>query len=563
MLGNGETCTGDPARRAGNEFVFQGLAQQNVETFKEFKVKKVVSTCAHCFNTLKNEYKDFGVELEVVHHTQLLNRLVREGKLTPVKDGEGAHKRSITYHDPCYIGRHNGVYTPPRELLQVLPGAEFVEMERNSEKSFCCGAGGARMWMEENLGERINVNRTKEAVGTGADQIAVGCPFCRVMLSDGLTAQQAKGEAREEVEVLDVAQMLLASVKGEVATKAKPGAAPAAAPAAKKARGRGSPEDRGARRDRGHRHRDGRRRSGSEGQWRLVALRHPHRGAGDGCRGQVRGEEAEAAKPASSGGSLFDVGGDEPRPRPRAKPKSEPEPEKPAEKPASSGGSLFDIAAPEAEPVETPAADKEPEPEPEAKAEPEAAARRRRDAVHRDPRGRLALRHRGTGGRARRDPRSRQGPEPEPEADEPEPEPKAEAEPEPKPAAAAARRPPRSPRAVRSSTSPHRRSSPSRPPQPTRNPSRSPSRSQSPSRSRRADGRAEGRARRRRGNAVHRDPRGRFALRHRGTGAVEPVARPPGSRGQGRAGAGGRAGARADGAGARAESTPASPTRLP
>ena len=232
VLGNGETCTGDPARRAGNEFVFQGLAMQNVETFKEFKVKKVVSTCAHCFNTLKNEYKDFGVELEVVHHTQLLNRLVREGRLTPVKEGAGAAKRSITYHDPCYLGRHNEVYTPPRELLQVLPGAEVIEMERNSEKSFCCGAGGARMWMEENIGERINLNRTKEAVGTGADQIAVGCPFCRVMLSDGLTAQQAKGEAREEVEVLDVAQMLLASVKGEQATKAAPGSAAAAVPAA-------------------------------------------------------------------------------------------------------------------------------------------------------------------------------------------------------------------------------------------------------------------------------------------------------------------------------------------
>ncbi|MFC6341385.1 heterodisulfide reductase-related iron-sulfur binding cluster, partial [Nocardioides hankookensis] len=232
VLGNGETCTGDPARRAGNEFVFQGLAQQNVETFQEYKVKKVVSTCAHCFNTLKNEYKEFGVELEVVHHTQLLNRLVRDGKLTPVQDGDGAHKRSITYHDPCYIGRHNGVYTPPRELLQILPGAEFVEMERNSERSFCCGAGGARMWMEEKLGERINVNRTKEAVGTGADQIAVGCPFCRVMLSDGLTAQQAAGEAREEVEILDVAQMLLASVKGEMATKLAPGAGTTAAPAA-------------------------------------------------------------------------------------------------------------------------------------------------------------------------------------------------------------------------------------------------------------------------------------------------------------------------------------------
>ncbi len=235
VLGNGETCTGDPARRAGNEFVFQGLAQQNVESFKEYKVKKVVSTCAHCFNTLKNEYKEFGVELEVVHHTQLLNRLVREGKLTPVKDGAGAHKRSITYHDPCYIGRHNGVYTPPRELLQVLPGAEYVEMERANERSFCCGAGGARMWMEENLGERININRTTEAVGTGADQIAVGCPFCRVMLSDGLTMKQSKGEAREEVEVLDVAQMLLASVKGEQATKLAPGQGAAAAPAKAKA----------------------------------------------------------------------------------------------------------------------------------------------------------------------------------------------------------------------------------------------------------------------------------------------------------------------------------------
>ena len=234
VLGNGETCTGDPARRAGNEFVFQGLAMQNVETFKEYKVKKVVSTCAHCFNTLKNEYKEFGIELEVVHHTQLLNRLVREGRLTPVKDGAGAAKRSITYHDPCYLGRHNQVYTPPRELLQILPGAEFTEMERNSEKSFCCGAGGARMWMEENIGERINVNRTKEAVGTGADQIAVGCPFCRVMLSDGLTSEQAKGNAREEVEILDVAQMLLASVKGEPATKAGPGttSVPAAAAAA-------------------------------------------------------------------------------------------------------------------------------------------------------------------------------------------------------------------------------------------------------------------------------------------------------------------------------------------
>jgi Cysteine-rich domain len=149
-----------------------------------------------------------------VHHTQLLNRLVREGKLTPVAPTNGTSpKRFITYHDPCYLGRHNQVYTPPRELLNVIPDAELTEMPRNSERSFCCGAGGARMWMEEKTGERINMNRTTEAVATGADQIAVGCPFCRVMLSDGLTSLQAGGQAREEVEVLDVAQLLLASVQ--------------------------------------------------------------------------------------------------------------------------------------------------------------------------------------------------------------------------------------------------------------------------------------------------------------------------------------------------------------
>ena len=381
VLGNGETCTGDPARRAGNEFVFQGLAQQNVETFKEYKVKKVVSTCAHCFNTLKNEYKEFGVELEVVHHTQLLNRLVREGKLTPVSEGAGAAKRSITYHDPCYIGRHNGVYTPPRELLEILPGADFVEMPRNSEKSFCCGAGGARMWMEENIGERINVNRTVEAVETGADQIAVGCPFCRVMLSDGLTAQQAKGEAREEVEVLDVAQMLLASVKGEVATKVKPAAAPAKAaaraaapaaapvedeatkaepdagdatqtadtvtdtedvgPAAKASGGSSLFDEPAARQGQSVARRCStsrpplrrpvrgsvalRRACPRQGQWRFLALR----------RARPRG--------TSGGSSLFDepAAATEPKPKtsdeaPTAKPESKP----------ASGGSLFDLDAP-------------------------------------------------------------------------------------------------------------------------------------------------------------------------------------------------------------------------
>ncbi|CAN5890338.1 heterodisulfide reductase-related iron-sulfur binding cluster [soil metagenome] len=218
VLGDGETCSGDPARRAGNEFVFQLLAMQNAEVLTEAKATKVVATCAHCFNTLKNEYGQLGVELEVVHHTQLLNRLVRDRRLTPVApvapvkgNGAGAG-RTITYHDPCFLGRHNQVYSPPRELLDVIPDASFAEMPRNSERSFCCGAGGAQMWMEERIGERINANRTAEAVATGADQIAVACPFCRVMLSDGLTAQQAAGQAREEVEVLDVAQLLLAAV---------------------------------------------------------------------------------------------------------------------------------------------------------------------------------------------------------------------------------------------------------------------------------------------------------------------------------------------------------------
>ncbi len=214
VLGDGETCTSDPARRAGNEFVFQMLAQQNAEVLKEAKATKVVATCAHCFNTLKNEYSQVGVELDVMHHTQLLNRLVRDGKLTPVAPADSSlNGQKITYHDPCYIGRHNDIYEPPRELLASIPGTTYAEMPRNKTKSFCCGAGGAQMWMEERIGTRVNENRTAEAVATGADQIAVGCPFCHVMLSDGLTAKQADGTARESVQVADVAQLLLAGVK--------------------------------------------------------------------------------------------------------------------------------------------------------------------------------------------------------------------------------------------------------------------------------------------------------------------------------------------------------------
>lgn len=220
VLGDGEACTGDSARRAGNEFLFQMLAQQNVEMLNEVGAKKIVVTCAHCFNTLKNEYPQVGGTYEVVHHTQLLNRLVREKRLVPVSrpdeastTGAASTGEKVTYHDPCYLGRHNNVYAPPRELLGALPGVTLAEMPRHGEKSFCCGAGGARMWMEEKLGTRINVNRTAEALATGADRIAIGCPFCKVMLSDGLTAAQSDGTAREEVQVVDVAQMLLAAVR--------------------------------------------------------------------------------------------------------------------------------------------------------------------------------------------------------------------------------------------------------------------------------------------------------------------------------------------------------------
>ncbi|MDO5698728.1 MAG: (Fe-S)-binding protein [Dermatophilus congolensis] len=224
VLGDGESCTGDSARRAGNEILFQMLAAQNVEMLNESGATKIVVTCAHCFNTIKNEYPQVGGNYEVVHHTQLLNRLVREKRLTPVsrpaakpvastsKDAASSAS-TVTYHDPCYLGRHNNVYSPPRELIGALPGVELREMPRHGMTSFCCGAGGARMWAEEKLGTRVNVNRTEEAVATGADRIAVGCPFCRVMLTDGLTAAQSEGTAREEVEVVDIAQMLLAAVR--------------------------------------------------------------------------------------------------------------------------------------------------------------------------------------------------------------------------------------------------------------------------------------------------------------------------------------------------------------
>ncbi len=234
VLGAGESCTGDPARRLGNEFVFQGQAMQNVEVLNavfenrpEKAQRKIVATCPHCFNTLSNEYPQVGGDYEVVHHTQLLGKLLEEGKLTPVQPVEG----KVTYHDPCYLGRHNKVYTPPREVLSAVMGIQTEEMHRCKDRGFCCGAGGARMWMEERIGKRINVERMDEALSLDPDIVSTACPFCITMLSDAVTAKKQSGEAREEVEVLDVSQILMRAMKatppGASAANATPEPEPA------------------------------------------------------------------------------------------------------------------------------------------------------------------------------------------------------------------------------------------------------------------------------------------------------------------------------------------------
>ncbi|GAA4217064.1 (Fe-S)-binding protein [Actinocatenispora rupis] len=233
ILGEGETCTGDPARRMGNEFLFQMMAQQNVETLNEAfegregkAQRKIVASCPHCFNTLGREYPQVGGEYSVVHHTQLLADLVAAGKLTPVTPVDGG----VTFHDPCYLGRHNRVFAPPREVLGAVAdarasqvgstgdgaaadGGGVTEMSRFAERSFCCGAGGARMWMEERIGKRINIERVEEARSTGAKTLAVACPFCMTMMSDGVNATKPDGvDAEQDVEVVDVATVLLRSL---------------------------------------------------------------------------------------------------------------------------------------------------------------------------------------------------------------------------------------------------------------------------------------------------------------------------------------------------------------
>ncbi len=203
VLGEQEQCTGDSARRAGNEFLFNELASANVEMLNEVKAKRIVTTCPHCLHTLKNEYPAFGGNYKVVHHTQLINELLMDGKLK-LKVGEGTR---TTYHDPCYLGRQNDILEPPRTLLQqVQPG--FIEMPRHGRQSFCCGAGGAQMWKEEEAGDqRVSANRIQEAVATGAETLAVGCPFCMIMLSD---AQKA---ANTSMVVEDVAEVVLKNLE--------------------------------------------------------------------------------------------------------------------------------------------------------------------------------------------------------------------------------------------------------------------------------------------------------------------------------------------------------------
>jgi heterodisulfide reductase subunit D len=207
ILGKEEACTGDPARRAGNEFLFQMMAYQNIQTLNAYNIKKIVTTCPHCFNTLKNEYPELGGNYEVIHHTTLLQQLINEGKIV-LKEGGSFKGKKISYHDSCYLGRANDIYEAPRKVLEALD-AELVEMKRCRTNGLCCGAGGAQMFKEDEPGDkRINIDRADEALETGAKFIAAACPFCNTMMSDGVKNR----EKEAEVAVLDIAEMIAESM---------------------------------------------------------------------------------------------------------------------------------------------------------------------------------------------------------------------------------------------------------------------------------------------------------------------------------------------------------------
>jgi Fe-S oxidoreductase len=207
ILGPSENCTGDPARRSGNEYIFQMLAMQNIETLESMGVRKIITQCPHCFNTLSNEYPQLGGHYEVIHHSQLLEQLVAEGQLDLT---DAKLEERVVYHDSCYLGRHNDIYVAPRKVIGSLKGIEIVEAPRNGTKGMCCGAGGARMWMEEHIGKQVNVERSQELLGTGASRIATACPYCYVMIDDGVKSQ---GVEDDEVKVADIAIHILEAIE--------------------------------------------------------------------------------------------------------------------------------------------------------------------------------------------------------------------------------------------------------------------------------------------------------------------------------------------------------------